>query len=160
MESKKRKTSNIFFHYLQKGLRVQQARCLKTFISNHLNQKGYAIRRIDFVFCSDTYLLKLNQSSLGHDFYTDILTFPLNCSENIVEAEIYISIERVKINSDMFIVSANNELLRVIFHGILHLIGFNDVTEEDKSKMTREEDNLLYLFETFDKKVSRETTGK
>lgn len=100
---------------------------------------------ITYVFCSDSYLLKLNQDHLNHDTLTDIITF--DYSENgIISGDIFISIERVKENSSEFNVDFYAELARVMAHGVLHLIGFNDKTEEEQSKMTEEENKAIDLY--------------
>ena len=110
-------------------------------ISKHKKIPG----EISYIFCSDSYLLKMNQHHLNHDTLTDIITF--DYSENgIIATDIFISIDRVKENSEIFNVEFKNELLRVMAHGILHLVGFNDKTKEEKSQMTIEENEAIKLY--------------
>ena len=97
---------------------------------------------VNFIFCSDRVLLEINQKFLKHDFYTDILTFNLSETESI-QAEIYISIDRVRENSLKLGVSIKSELLRVIFHGVLHLCGYNDETKGEKKEIREKEDHYL-----------------
>ncbi|MEX1002300.1 MAG: rRNA maturation RNase YbeY [Crocinitomicaceae bacterium] len=106
---------------------------------------------LSFVFCTDNYLLEINKKHLGHDYYTDIITFNYN-EENSLSADVFISYDRIKDNAAIF--SDGNEALelkRVIAHGILHLVGFNDKNEEEKKEMRKQEEKCLQLI------VSRET---
>ena len=100
-----------------------------TWLKDIIDTEGYELQRIDYIFCSDEFLLEVNQTHLDHDFYTDIITFPLNA--NPIVAEIYISIERVTDNAKSFEVNFMDELHRVMAHGILHLCGYDDHEEED-----------------------------
>jgi len=100
---------------------------------------------LNFIFCSDDYLYKLNIEYLNHDTLTDIITFDLSEIEDEISGEIYISIERVKENSGKFNVSFYEELHRVIIHGILHLAGYNDKTPDEVSLMRKKEDYCLSL---------------
>ena len=100
---------------------------------------------LNYIFCIDDYLLNINKTYLNHDFYTDIITFDQSDSEDMIEGEIYISIERVKENAENNSVDFSLELMRVIIHGILHLIGFKDKTEEESKKMRLLENQMLEL---------------
>jgi len=103
------------------------------------------IGNINLIFCSDEYLKNINNEYLKHDYYTDIITF--NYTErNTLHSDIYISTERVLENSKEFNVSFSHEIHRVIIHGILHLIGFNDITVEEQQLMRQTEDQCLSLF--------------
>lgn len=103
------------------------------------------ITNLNYIFCSDDHLLSINKQFLNHDYYTDIITFPYREGNNI-EGEIYISIDRVKDNADQQKVSFENELFRVISHGLLHLIGFSDKTPKQKKLMREEEDKAIAIF--------------
>ncbi len=98
---------------------------------------------LTFIFCTDEYLLEINRSYLKHDYYTDIITFDL--SENISSCigELYISIDRVKDNANTHAADTNTELHRVIFHGILHLCGYGDKSEQEIVIMRRKENYYL-----------------
>jgi probable rRNA maturation factor len=100
---------------------------------------------LSVVFMSDDDLLVINKKHLDHDFYTDIITFPIEEDDDNLEAEIYISIDRVKDNAMEFETSFSNELLRVYLHGILHLVGYGDKTAEDKKVMRSKEQYYMSL---------------
>ena len=115
---------------------------LKKYIQSIFKKEGKKLETLNCIFCSDKDLLKINRKYLKHDFYTDIITFDL--SENgAVKAEIYISIDRVSENARKLGVSFKSELHRVIFHGILHICGFNDKTKGEKTKMREREEVYL-----------------
>ena len=111
--------------------------------------EGKIIESLIYVFCSDKYLLKINQTFLNHNYYTDILTFDLSKTSKIIEGEIYISVDRVKENSKELKININLEFLRVIFHGVLHLCGYTDKTKLQKQKMRKKEDEYLLYYSTF-----------
>lgn len=111
----------------------------KVFIQHHKK-----VGEINIIFCSDPFLRKMNKKYLGHDYNTDIISFPL--LSNPISGELYISVDRVNVNARKFKVEAEWELLRVIIHGILHLIGFKDKSSVDKKKMRLEEDKALAFY--------------
>ena len=115
----------------------------KLFVAHILKSKGLKLGLINFIFCSDDELRKLNYDFLSHDYYTDVLTFSLSDNKNVLTADIYISIDRVKDNSSIFKVPIANELYRVMIHGLLHLCGYNDKKRLDKKKMQAQEDKYL-----------------
>lgn len=98
---------------------------------------------INFIFCSDSYLHKLNKSYLKHDTLTDIITFPLMDDESVISGDIFISVERVRENARLYKQKISNELERVIIHGVLHLLGFKDRTKLEKLQMRAKEDYYL-----------------
>lgn len=100
---------------------------------------------INYVFCSDEYLLEMNKQHLEHDYLTDILTFPYSPSGAPIFADIYISIDRVKENATYFQVSFQDELHRVMAHGMLHLLGYDDATPDEKEEMRRLETEALSM---------------
>lgn len=117
---------------------------LKKYINLLINSELKIVGEISIVLCSDKYLLEINIEYLKHNYYTDIITF--NYVEgNLISGDLFISIDRVKENSIEFNTGLIKELYRVIFHGILHLIGYNDKTEEEKRIMKTKED--LYIDE-------------
>lgn len=109
-----------------------------------LKGEGKSPEEINYIFCDDAYLLTLNQDYLGHDSYTDIITFDLRetADENI-SADIFVSIERVKDNASLLGEDWQRELHRVLIHGILHLLGHNDHTDAEKIMMRQKEDECL-----------------
>ncbi len=105
-----------------------------------------ALKEISYVFCSDQFLLDLNKSALNHDYFTDIITFDLrDNTQEPMEAELYISLERVKENSSHFNTTFAHELKRVMVHGLLHLTGLNDASDEEKQHMRNMENHYLAI---------------
>lgn len=104
------------------------------------------LTHLNYVFCSDEYLLQINIEQLNHDYYTDIITFDLSEEEGKIEGDIFISVDRVKDNASQNNTELNNELNRVISHGLLHLIGYKDKEAEEKNDMRKNEDACLSLF--------------
>lgn len=118
---------------------------VKEWISDFTKSYGKEVGELYYSFCSDEYLYKMNVELLGHDFYTDIITFPLNDCETILSAEFHISIDRIRENALTFERNFRDELHRVMAHGVLHLIGFDDLCEEDEMQMRDEEDKCLAM---------------
>lgn len=123
-------------------------------IKEVIHQEKKHLSAINYIFCNDKYLLRLNQGFLKHSTLTDIITFDNSMQSGIIEAEIYISINRVSENAQKFKVSFDEELHRVIIHGVLHLIGFKDKKSTEKALMRKKEEAYLSLRR---KKVSRGT---
>lgn len=119
---------------------------LKTFLASIFAQEKTNFESVSYIFCTDEFLLKLNQQYLQHDTLTDILTFTLSGTSLPIVSEIYISVERVKENAENLKVSYEEELHRVMIHGILHLCGYEDHTPEEKKKMRAKEDFYLSRF--------------
>jgi len=117
---------------------------LKKWIKEVVGKEGSTIAELNFIFCDDDYLLEKNKTFLKHDTLTDIITFDYS-EKNTLTGDVYISIERVKENSQNYGVSYENELHRVIIHGILHLLGYNDKNEKQQKKMREKEDFYLSL---------------
>ena len=122
---------------------------LKKFIATSFEKEAKKKLSVGYVFCSDEYLLRINQDFLKHDYYTDIITFPLSETDRKVEAEIYISIDRVKENALKLKVPFEKELYRVIFHGVLHLIGYKDKTATQNEEMRKAEEKWIKSFGKF-----------
>lgn len=117
---------------------------LKKWIKEVVGKEGSTIAELNFIFCDDDYLLEKNKTFLKHDTLTDIITFDYS-EKNTVTGDVYISIERVKENSQNYGVSYENELHRVIIHGVLHLLGYNDKNEKQQKEMREKEDFYLSL---------------
>lgn len=98
---------------------------------------------INYIFCSDDYLLQINKEYLNHDFYTDIVTFN-SCEDSIISGDIFISLDRVSENAEEYN-TKDSELFRVIIHGVLHLVGLDDHSDEDKTIMRKAEDDALEI---------------
>lgn len=133
------------FHLLQ-AFRLNNRRSLKEFISGIFKKEGFKLESLDYIFCSDEYLLKMNQDFLKHDYYTDIITFDLSSSGETITGEVYISIDRVRENASTNGQSFKDELHRVMFHGALHLCGYKDKSKTNKALMTKMEDHYLSKF--------------
>ena len=118
---------------------------VKEWIGQVAENHGKRVGELYYYFCSDEHLLEINRERLGHDFYTDIVTFPLTDCETILSSEFCISIDRIKENAMTFGRSYESELHRVIIHGVLHLIGFDDHTEQDSKVMREKEEEALRL---------------
>jgi len=116
----------------------------RTWITTVIESYGKQPGELAFIFVSDDYLYKMNKDYLQHDYYTDVITFDYS-KDDVVSGDIFISLDRVKENADKYGVTFINELARVMIHGVLHLIGFKDATEEEKAIMRREEDKALRL---------------
>jgi len=108
--------------------------------------EGYKIGDLNYIFCSDDYLLEINKQYLDHDYFTDIITFDNSEEEGKLEGDIYVSIDRVKDNAQNLNIDFETELRRVLIHGLLHLIGYEDSTEDLKNQMRAKEDECLLLF--------------
>lgn len=119
---------------------------LKLFIEGIFKKEGKRLGGINYIFCTDRRLLEINRQYLKHDYYTDIITFSLATEKSPVEGEIYISIDRVRDNARELQTAFSKELLRVIFHGALHLCGYNDKTKAQQNVMREKEDLYLAKF--------------
>lgn len=111
----------------------------KAWLNEVAKQEGKRILELTYVFCSDDYLLQINQEYLNHDTLTDIVTFDNSEDPKRIEGDIFISIDRVKENGDA-LGTKETELKRVMVHGLLHLLGYKDKKKEDKATMTEKED--------------------
>jgi probable rRNA maturation factor len=118
---------------------------LKSFIASIFKKEKKLLGAINYIFCSDEMLLKINQDFLQHNYYTDIITFGLNEPGEPIDAEIYVSIDRVKDNALQQGVSFQNEMQRVLFHGALHLCGYKDKNKSEIIVMRQKEDQYLQL---------------
>ncbi|MES2376934.1 MAG: rRNA maturation RNase YbeY [Bacteroidota bacterium] len=116
---------------------------VKQWIKDTIVAEGYKLQELTYIFCSDAYLLQINQQYLDHDTYTDIITFDNSEFEGEIVGDIFISIPRIKENALKFKVSEADELHRVIIHGALHLLGYKDKTPVDNKNMTQKEDHYL-----------------
>lgn len=117
---------------------------IDNWITSVVNKNNKNVGDITYIFCSDVYLLDINKQYLNHDYYTDIITFNY-CERDIISGDIFISIDTVRSNSETYKVSFLNELYRVIIHGVLHLIGYNDKTDNEQDEMTRQENLSLEI---------------
>jgi len=126
--------------------KLKEIRKLKAWIGETIKAEGYKTGQLNFIFCDDEYLLELNVKYLKHRTLTDILTFPGLDKTGMISGDIFISIPRVEENSGIYKKSFENELRRVIIHGVLHLSGYNDSTDPEILEMRKKEDQYLELF--------------
>ena len=127
---------------------LKDKRKLSAFLDGLVAQHRKGVKKVElnYIFCTDDYLLEMNQQFLDHDTLTDIITFDLSEDKQSLIGEIYISVERVKENAAKFNVTMKNELHRVIFHGALHLCGFKDKKDADKKTMRQKENECLAAY--------------
>ena len=118
---------------------------VRSWIAAVVECEGYRVGEMYYYFCSDEALLDINKQRLGHDFYTDIVTFPL-VEETLLSSEFCLSVDRIAENSLNFGRSFESELLRVIIHGVLHLMGYDDHTDADRAEMRSKEEECLNLY--------------
>lgn len=123
---------------------------IRVWINKIVINKGAKIKEINFIFCSDEYLKRVNISYLDHHYYTDIITFDNAEEEGKLEGDIFISIDRVKENSVEYARSFDEELHRVMAHGVLHLLGYGDKSEEEATEMRRQEELSLSLLQALE----------
>ncbi|MFO7721422.1 MAG: rRNA maturation RNase YbeY [Gillisia sp.] len=138
------KESKINF-YSENEFQLEEEKSYESWIQRVIESENKKLEEISYIFCNDDYMLDINMKYLDHDTYTDIISFDYSVG-NILQGDIYISTERVEENAREFNVSFEEELRRVIIHGVLHLCGYKDKTEEDSSLMRLKEDEKLKLF--------------
>ena len=134
--------SKVSFFFQDEKPRLPDRNKLRSYIQSIFKQERKKLDSINFIFCTDKALLEINRQYLKHDFYTDIITFDLS-ETGSVQAEIYISVDRIRENARQLGVSLKSELHRVIFHGVLHLCGYRDKSKAERQKMREKEELLL-----------------
>jgi len=134
----------IKFHYDIVKFRLRESNAVKKIMARIISDAGMKAGSIEVIFTSDKKLYEINSEFLGHDNYTDIITFNYNTGKT-VNGEIYISTDRVKENAEKYKSMLKAEIRRVIFHGVLHLCGYDDRTKEQKRKMSEMEELYLAL---------------
>ena len=117
----------------------------RSWINRAVKENNKQLGLISIIFCSDNYLLKINQDYLNHDYFTDIITFDY-CEGNSVSGDLFISIDMIRANAEKFGVEFIDELHRVIIHGMMHLVGFKDKTDEEAQVMRTQENYWLERF--------------
>ncbi|RZK57453.1 MAG: rRNA maturation RNase YbeY [Pedobacter sp.] len=126
---------------------LKQKTIIKKWIEATIVAEGYQLQELNFILCSDEYLLRINQDFLQHDDYTDVITFDNSEELKTIVGDIFISIDRIKENAKSFGSTTIHELCRVIIHGTLHLLGYKDKTKQAKTLMTSKEDFYLAKLE-------------
>lgn len=138
-------------HYIQflgksRFINGMQRKNIRQMLESIAENHGYIIQNICYIFMSDEELLEINQSHLQHDDYTDIITFDLSDTEASIDGEIYISVDRIQENAKKFNCSNEDELIRVISHGVLHLMGYKDKSEIDSQKIRDAENKSIEIY--------------
>lgn len=136
-------TPRINFHYLVPSFYFPARSKTKALLHDLFKEEGFTVQSVNYIFCSDEYLLAINQAHLNHDTYTDIITFQYSGPSEAVLSDIYISVDRVKENSKNFKTPFVRELSRVILHGALHLCGYKDKTPSQIQEMRSKEEFYL-----------------
>ena len=145
--------NNIDFHFEDIVIPDFNPEFFRLWINVIVNQFDKNVGELNYIFCSDEYILDINKQHLNHDYYTDIITFNYNEGDKI-NGDVFISYDTIKSNAVEYSNgNLRNELDRVVIHGVLHLIGFNDKSDEEQLEMTRQEDAALLKRDD----VSRET---
>ena len=135
----------IQFNFLE-PVNLRDRTRLRKFLLSLFKKEGKRLGELQYIFCSDDYLLAINRQYLDHDFYTDIITFDLSEKGQSINAEIYISVDRVRENAREYGSAVKEELHRVIFHGALHLCGYKDKTPTQVKEMRKMEKKYLDLW--------------
>ena len=135
----------IRFHF-EKRISLKDRQNIKTTLIALFKKEKKKLAELHYIFVSDDRLLAINRQFLQHDYFTDIITFPLSESGQPIAGEIYISVDRVRENAREFGSTIGKELLRVIFHGALHLCGYKDKTTNDKKIMRKMEDRCIMWY--------------
>ncbi len=139
-------SKTIFFHTEEINFIIKNKKGLRIWLSELAETEQKIIGELNYIFCSDEYLLKVNKDHLNHDYYTDVITFDY-CENDIISGDIFISVDRIKDNAKTFKKTIENELNRVMAHGLLHLMGYKDKCEEDEKEMREMEEFALNLLD-------------
>jgi rRNA maturation RNase YbeY len=132
----------IDFQFINKEIPGFDSEFFVLSLTSLVQEEGKLLGDVSVIFVSDDYLLEMNQTYLNHDYYTDIITFDY-CEQNIISGDLFISVDRVRENADVFNADFRTELHRVIIHGVLHLCGYKDKTEENEKEMRVLENKYL-----------------
>lgn len=124
---------------------IKKPRKISRWITSVAAAEGYQIKAVNYIFCSDSYLLPINKDYLQHDTLTDIITFDLGDAPGVLTGDIFISIDRVRENAARLDLAFDEELSRVMIHGILHMAGYRDKTVAEKKLMRKKEEAYLSL---------------
>lgn len=135
----------IQYFYEEVDFKISNEKHLTEWISSVVHSYNFNIKEVNFIFCSDEYLLEINKQHLNHDYFTDIITFDNSEQSGLIESDVFISVDRIKENAQNLSVEFTQELHRVMIHGILHLVGFGDKSAEEKRVMREKEDACLSL---------------
>ncbi len=133
----------VFFYNADTNYKIPSKGIVRNKLSYLVHNEGFKLVNVNIILCSDEYLLEINKKHLNHNYYTDVITFDLSDKNNEVDGEIYISLDRIRENKKAYNVSLFTEFQRVVIHGVLHLVGYDDHSKKDISIMRNKEQ--LYL---------------
>ncbi len=136
----------IDFNFEDVEFKLPDNSLLRNWIEYTIRNESKELGDISYIFCSDEYLWNMNKQYLNHDYYTDIITFDY-VKDDIISGDLFISYDRISDNAEKFDVLRETELLRVMIHGVLHLIGYDDVTDELEKEIHKKEDFYIDIFE-------------
>lgn len=123
--------------------KLPQKQVIRQWLKQQAEAEGYSVGDLNYMFCSDEHVLQVNRDYLQHDYYTDIITFDMSEEEDKIEGDIFISVDRVVDNANKLAVPAEQEMRRVLAHGLLHLCGYGDKTDEEAAQMRHKEDEWI-----------------
>lgn len=130
---------------------LPQKQATRQWLKNQAAREGFTIGELSYIFCSDEYLLQVNRDYLDHDYYTDIITFDNSEEDANIEGDIFISVDRVADNAQQLGISAEQEMRRVLAHGLLHLCGYGDKSPEEAQQMRSKEEEWITALVTSNK---------
>ncbi len=142
----RKQVHSVHFYFEKVGLTLKERGKLKVFINGLIAKEKKNLNNLNYIFCNDNALLKINRKYLDHNFYTDVITFDLSSSRKEILADIYISVDRIRENAKSLKLPLKEELHRVMLHGLLHLCGYNDKTEVQRKLIRKKEDFYLNLY--------------
>ena len=123
--------------------KLTQKQAARQWLKQQAEAEGYTVGDLNYIFCSDDYVLQVNRDYLQHDYYTDIITFDQSEEDDKLEGDIFISVDRVADNAQQLGISAEQEMRRVLAHGMLHLCGYGDKTDEEAAQMRAKEEEWM-----------------
>lgn len=136
--------NNIYFHSENTTFLLKKKKIIKKWLTCIISNEEKKLGEISIIFCSDDFLLEINRNYLSHDYYTDVITFNYN-EDDFISGDIFISIDRVIENSNLFSNKFQSELNRVMVHGVLHLLGYKDKSQKEEKAMRKKEEEALKL---------------
>ena len=136
---------SVHFHSNDISFTLRKKLAYKKWIKEEVERRSYCLGEVNIIFCNDNYILDINRNYLQHDYFTDNITFNNN-EEKLISGDLFISVDRVKENAATYSVTTDSEIKRVIIHGILHLLGYNDHSPSQKTEIRKQEDAAINRF--------------
>lgn len=136
---------NFSFNFEDVNFELPDQKKLDAWIDFAIRNEECFTGNITYIFCSDEYLLNVNKQYLNHDYFTDIITFDY-VKDDLISGDMFISADTIRSNAEIYGVSFENELLRVMIHGVMHLVGYDDLTDEQEAEIHKMEDKYLEVY--------------